>query len=114
MARTEQFGLRWTLSRLALVLASIDLPAAAVPADVHQPLAAIDLDPLGILRPVGIEVGAVPHFAVALDHVGRVERELEDERELVELGHTVTVDTTLPSNLDGYDAVFCLMGWYRC
>jgi len=36
------------------------------------------------------------------------------ERELVELGHTVTVDTTLPSNLDGYDAVFCLMGWYRC
>jgi hypothetical protein len=30
-------------------------------------------------------------------------------------GHTVDVfTTTLPSDISGYDAVFCLMGWYRC
>ncbi len=33
---------------------------------------------------------------------------------LTSQGHTVTVDTLLPGNLAGYDAVFCLLGWYRC
>ena len=34
---------------------------------------------------------------------------------LAELGYTVSVsDRYLPSSLDDYDAVFCLMGWYRC
>ncbi len=37
------------------------------------------------------------------------------EKTLTELGHTVTVsESTLPASLDGFDAVFCLMGWYRC
>jgi hypothetical protein len=30
-------------------------------------------------------------------------------------GHTVDVSNALlPADLSGYDAVFCLMGWYRC
>ena len=34
---------------------------------------------------------------------------------LTDLGHTVSVfDRYLPAGLDDYDAVFCLMGWYRC
>jgi hypothetical protein len=34
---------------------------------------------------------------------------------LNELGHTVSVfDRYLPGSLTEYDAVFCLMGWYRC
>lgn len=34
---------------------------------------------------------------------------------LTALGHTVEVhDYYLPSDISGYDAVFCLMGWYRC
>jgi hypothetical protein len=34
---------------------------------------------------------------------------------LTGLGHTVTVfDEVLPEDLAPYDAVFCLMGWYRC
>jgi hypothetical protein len=34
---------------------------------------------------------------------------------LTDLGHTVTVsDSVLPASLDGFDIVFCLMGWYRC
>lgn len=37
------------------------------------------------------------------------------ERDLQSLGHTVTVsNTSLPTDLAPYDAVFCLMGWYRC
>ena len=37
------------------------------------------------------------------------------ERVLTSQGHTVTVsEVTLPASLDGFDAVFCLMGWYRC
>jgi hypothetical protein len=37
------------------------------------------------------------------------------ERMLTDLGHSVTVsESTLPASLDGFDAVFCLMGWYRC
>lgn len=30
------------------------------------------------------------------------------------LGHTAEVHTSLPGDISGYDAVFCLMGWYRC
>jgi hypothetical protein len=31
------------------------------------------------------------------------------------LGHSVEVfDRYLPSDISGYDVVFCLMGWYRC
>ena len=37
-----------------------------------------------------------------------VQRTLEDQ------GHTVTVATTLATELDQYDAVFLLTGWYRC
>lgn len=34
---------------------------------------------------------------------------------LTAMGHTVTQSNRfLPANLDGYDAVYCLMGWYRC
>lgn len=29
-------------------------------------------------------------------------------------GHTVEVHDALPVDLSRYDAVFCLMGWYRC
>lgn len=37
------------------------------------------------------------------------------EKALTDLGHTVTVsDRYLPVSLDGFDVVFCLMGWYRC
>jgi hypothetical protein len=36
------------------------------------------------------------------------------EQVLTGQDHAVTVDTILPGNLAGYDAVFCLMGWYRC
>ncbi len=34
---------------------------------------------------------------------------------LTDLGNTVTVSNTyLPTSLDSYDVVFCLMGWFRC
>lgn len=33
---------------------------------------------------------------------------------LTALGHSVEVVTSLPTDISGYDAVFCLMGWYRC
>jgi hypothetical protein len=33
---------------------------------------------------------------------------------LTNLGHTLTVDTVLPSSLAGYDAAFALCGWYNC
>ncbi len=37
------------------------------------------------------------------------------EKALTDLGHTVTVsESTLPASLEEFDAVFCLMGWYRC
>jgi hypothetical protein len=37
------------------------------------------------------------------------------EYELAAAGHTVTVcDSALPPSIAEYDAVFCLMGWYRC
>ena len=37
------------------------------------------------------------------------------EKALTDLGHTVSVsDSYLPASLDGFDVVFCLMGWYRC
>jgi hypothetical protein len=37
------------------------------------------------------------------------------EKVLTDLGYAVTVsESTLPASLDGFDAVFCLMGWYRC
>jgi hypothetical protein len=29
-------------------------------------------------------------------------------------GHTCTVDTFLPSNVNSYDVVFALCGWYSC
>ena len=36
------------------------------------------------------------------------------EGTLQDQGHTVTVVSDLPTSLDSYDVVFCLMGWYRC
>jgi hypothetical protein len=37
------------------------------------------------------------------------------ERSLSDAGHTVTAcDSALPPSIAGYDAVFCLLGWYRC
>jgi hypothetical protein len=34
---------------------------------------------------------------------------------LTDQGHNVSVfNTTLPADISGYDAVFLLMGWYRC
>ena len=37
------------------------------------------------------------------------------EKALTDLGHTVTAsESILPASLDGFDVVFCLMGWYRC
>ncbi len=37
------------------------------------------------------------------------------ERDLQALGHNVTLSNyDLPADLAPYDAVFCLMGWYRC
>lgn len=36
-------------------------------------------------------------------------------RTLTDQGHSVAVfDQTLPDDISGYDAVFLLMGWYRC
>jgi len=29
-------------------------------------------------------------------------------------GHTYVTGTSLPADLSGYDAVFALLGWYRC
>lgn len=29
-------------------------------------------------------------------------------------GHTCTIDTVLPSNVNAYDVVFALCGWYSC
>lgn len=36
------------------------------------------------------------------------------EQTLSSLGHTVTTTTILPTNLDTYDVVFALLGWFRC
>jgi hypothetical protein len=36
------------------------------------------------------------------------------EQTLTQLGHAHATVTTLPSNLSSYDAVFVLLGWYRC
>jgi hypothetical protein len=38
------------------------------------------------------------------------------EHDLSAAGHTVSVfaDSALPPSIDGFDAVFCLMGWFRC
>ena len=37
------------------------------------------------------------------------------EKALTDLGHAVTVsESILPASPDGFDVVFCLMGWYRC
>ena len=37
------------------------------------------------------------------------------ERTLEDLGHDVTAcSRNLPTSIDDFDAVFCLMGWYRC
>jgi hypothetical protein len=33
---------------------------------------------------------------------------------LTGLGHTLTVDTLLPSSLSGYQAAFIMCGWYNC
>lgn len=29
-------------------------------------------------------------------------------------GHTYVIGTTLPTDIDPYDAVFVLLGWFRC
>lgn len=34
--------------------------------------------------------------------------------DLAALGHSVDVFSQLPTDISPYDAVFCLMGWYRC
>ena len=36
------------------------------------------------------------------------------EQTLDAAGHTYVTGTTLPANLAGYDAVFALLGWFRC
>ena len=36
------------------------------------------------------------------------------EELLINLGHTMTIDTVLPSNVNSYDVVFALCGWYSC
>lgn len=36
------------------------------------------------------------------------------EQNLVAQGHNVAVSTFLPDDISGFDAVFCLMGWFRC
>ncbi len=36
------------------------------------------------------------------------------EQTLDAAGHTYVTGTTLPANLTGYDAVFALLGWFRC
>jgi hypothetical protein len=33
---------------------------------------------------------------------------------LASQGHSVAIGTALPEDLSGYQAVFCLMGWFRC
>jgi hypothetical protein len=33
---------------------------------------------------------------------------------LLDQGHIVAVVSNLPQDLTGYDAVFCLLGWFRC
>ena len=65
------------------------LPAAAVPADDHQPFAAVDFDPRGALRPVGKLRVALANQRRDLQHVGRVEGQLEAQPQAVEIedGH---------------------------
>ena len=36
------------------------------------------------------------------------------QQTLAAQGHNVTVTTSLPEDISGFDAVFCLMGWFRC
>jgi hypothetical protein len=36
------------------------------------------------------------------------------EQSLAAHGHTFNTSSSLASNLDGYDAVFVTLGWYRC
>jgi len=36
------------------------------------------------------------------------------EQTLDSCGHTYVTDTLLPADLTGYDAVFALLGWFRC
>ena len=36
------------------------------------------------------------------------------EQTLSALGHTYTTVATLPTNLDPYDVVFVMLGWFRC
>ncbi|OGC41314.1 hypothetical protein A2Y85_07965 [candidate division WOR-3 bacterium RBG_13_43_14] len=36
------------------------------------------------------------------------------QQTLTALGHAHTTTSTLPSNLAPYDAVFVLLGWFRC
>lgn len=36
------------------------------------------------------------------------------EQTLAGDGHTYVTGTTLPANLNPYDAVFVLLGWFRC
>lgn len=33
---------------------------------------------------------------------------------LTNLGHTCTIDTLLPANVNSYDVVVALCGWYSC
>jgi len=49
-----------------------------------------------------------PQLAESADCSFRVRQALADQ------GHAVTVTPALPQDLAGFDAVFCLMGWFRC
>ncbi|MBN2538222.1 hypothetical protein JXB37_08105 [candidate division WOR-3 bacterium] len=81
----------------ALALAGLLVPAAAPAANI----CAWNYDPLDTWY--DSEIGQT------INSAWWVEQVLEAQ------GHTVDVyNTTFPTDISGYDAVFCLMGWYRC
>ena len=80
----ELVGEHAELLRLDLPAGGDGLPPAAVSADVHQLLRAVDLDPRRVQRPGG-ELVAVPHVAGCLLHVRPEAGVLAGHREVAEI-----------------------------
>ena len=62
-----------------------DLPAAAVPAERHHALGAIDLDPRRTLQPIRELVGRLADQRRDFQHVGCFERQLEGHDHVIEI-----------------------------
>ena len=86
-----------------LAVRVVDLPAAAVPAEVHEALGPQDLDPHGVERPVGEDVQVADGHRHLL-HVGRPEGGFEDQREVAVLEEGELRVGDLPAVLQGSNA----------